>query len=65
MSIRRLIDATAGVANVDFVGTSLTGATFIYIGDWPFGRARCTRGVAPRAVCRETHVARMGTRMAV
>ena len=31
MSIRCLIDATAGVALVDFVGTSLTRATFMYI----------------------------------
>ena len=46
---------TAGVAHVDFGGTSLAGATFVCIDGWLFGISSFTPDVAPCAVGKETH----------
>ena len=46
---------TAGVAHVDFGGTSLAGAAFVCIDGWPFGISSFTPDVAPCAVGKETH----------
>ena len=47
---------TAGVAHVDFGGTSLAGATFACIDGWPFGSSTSNPDVAHCAVRKETHV---------